>query len=392
MLCSGQSTTLILFPKTISATMAAHIFGNKLVLLMNEISDIFYSAIPQNEIIGKYATQQQFFKIYLEHKDDILLDLRLAVNHPDLFALVHESSEFPMPTLWSTPRFQNIKDDAYVMEFLGKRDWYNKLFIDLSDFRSPEVDIFSTLTHFSSLAHLEITLDCKTILEAPCVKLPQLKKLNIFNETKCEHKNNCAITKLLRASRNLEILKLCNASIIQGNQVMHISKLKHLSLNCVRFKLNREKRQKFIGRQRNMRYLHLNNMDIFDGARLSRCILGNLDRMKRIKSLSISLNGSKIYNFKKLADCQLRYLDISSALFGKPNHNLYAFFDHLRNHFPQKCLINFCRNWSGGMRAVDRYFHIANGEGKFLSDRDEKLKSNLEYLKRKHEKNFIFRV
>lgn len=370
----------------------AHIAGNKLVFSMNEISDIFYSAIPENEIIGKYATQQQFFKIYLERKDDILLDLRLAVNHPDLFALVHESSEFSMPSLWSTPRFQHIEDDAYVMEYLGKRNWYSKLFIDLADFQSPQVDILTTLKHFSNLAHLEITLDCKTIFEVPCIKLPQLKTLNINNEVKCQHENQCAITKLLKSSRNLEKLKLRNASINHGNQIMHISKLKHLSFNCVRFKLKREKRQKFICGLRNMRYFYLNHMDIVDSARLSRCILDNLDRMKRIKSLSISLNGSKVYNFKKLAGCRLRHLDISSTLFEMPNHNLYAFFDHLRNHFLQKCIITFCRIWSGDMLAVDRYSHIANGEGKFLSDRDKKLRNNLEYLKQEHGQNFIFRI
>lgn len=368
------------------------IAGNKLVFSMSEISDIFYSAIPENEIIGKYATQQQFFKFYLDRKDDILFDLRLAVNHSALFSLVHESSEFSMPALWSTSRFQHIKDDAYVMEYLGKQNWYKQLYIDLADFQSPKVDILSTLKHFSSLAHLEINLDCKAICEAPCIKLPQLKTLHIINETMCKHKNQCAITKLLKSSRNLEKLKLRNASINHSNQIMHISKLRYLSFNCVRFKLKREKRQKFIHGLRNMRYFYLSHMDIVDGARLSRCILDNLDRMKRIRSLTISLDGRKMYNFKKLAGCQLRYLDISSTLFQAPNHNLYAFFDHLRQHFLQKCVITFRRNWSGDMRAVDRYSHIANGEEQLLSDRDKILRHNLEYLKREHEKNFIFRI
>lgn len=156
------------------------IIGNKVEFTLEQLRNIF-----GRQTSKIHTSQKKFYDVILQQQSDIHFTLRLALNHQQLFEEIEYISEYMRrPILQTNDLFKYVIDDVEVLCEIGKRDWYDKLYIDIDKFHSPPARIFQTISFFN-LTSLEIKLDCRTAGRYT-ISLPNLSCLYIRNKRKCE--------------------------------------------------------------------------------------------------------------------------------------------------------------------------------------------------------------
>lgn len=324
------------------------IIGEKIILSVSDLKNFneYVSKTKQDgEATIKYFTQDIFFRVFFEKFETTAfhqrqaMELRLAINHPDLFRLL-ESSTFSGSFLSTLKYFRFISDDVQVLTELGKRNWYESLCIDLNKFKSPPSLVYPVVAHFN-LTHLEIEMKCHEI-EALHLHMPQLRTLIIMNWAICEHTEKCVASVLIQCSENIEILDLTNVIIHNDEIISKLTKLFDLTLIAVRLYITDAGIERFVSNLSAIRSLWFVEMFGERSVQLFNEIFKrNLTDMPLLHRLRFPLEGNIRYNFGLNANSNKIHVVVYSALFDTPNRNLFTFFQALRSGFLGESCIHF---------------------------------------------------
>lgn len=311
------------------------------------------------------------------------MELRVAINYPELYRSLHSNYRFAGPILYTDSLFKNISDDIEVLSELGKRNWYNSLWINLREFNSSPRLVYPTIRHFN-LMRLEIELDCAE-LERAYIHMPQLEQLYIRNAQLCKHDRKCVADDLIACSKN--IVKLVAENIVVHNYsvISSITKLIELNFRNVELRFTSAEIAQFVSNFSQIRSLEFR--DMFDGrsVQLYNAIFKhNLTEMVHLKSITFPLEGDFGYKFglDTRSGKKIKHVAVYSSLFDRPNKNLFTFFQALRDGFLAESRISFHAIKTITYASVDNPFlRLLYGELDYLHGDLLELRQNIDYLR-----------
>lgn len=354
------------------------------------IADLANAINAYAEELGKFhsftkntSPQETFFRILFEEHEKTAMELRVAYNYPEIFRSVHPHFRFSGPILYTDDLFRNIIDDVQVLTELGRRNWYDSLWINLRKFNSPPRSVYLAITHFD-LKTLDIELNCSEV-ERTVIHMPQLEELNLRNGVMCKHKRKCVPDDLISCSKNLRKLSLENVVVHNYGVISNITNLYSLKLKNVELRLSDGEIQELVSNFSEIRSLHFEGMFDERGVQLYNEIFkNNLIEMTHIKSLNFTLEGNFQYEFGlNIRNREIKHITVHSSLIGTPNENLFAFFQALRNGFLAGSRITFYAilRKKYNSNAENPYLELLHGNIKYLQGDLLQLRKNIDYLR-----------